>query len=100
MKQFEEIVQEENLYPHWVAQPNRAGQPRTPIQPYLWSWKHLRRRMLQVGDMIPLGGEGAERRVLTLHNPGLPAGKMGTTHTLVAAIQMIHGNEVASSRRR
>lgn len=99
LKQFEEIVQEENLYPHWVAQPNRAGQPRTPIQPYLWSWEHLRRRMFQVGDLIPLGGEGAERRALTLHNPGLPAGKMGTTHTLVAAIQMIHGNEFAPSHR-
>ncbi len=99
LQQFEEIVKGEHLYPHWVARANRARELRTPIQPYLWSWKLLRRRMLQVGDLIPLGKKGAERRALTLRNPSLPEGRMGTTHTLVAAVQMVHGTEVAPSHR-
>jgi gentisate 1,2-dioxygenase len=46
-----------------------------------------------------VGRKGAERRVLTLQNPGFPPAAMGTTETLVAAVQFIHGNEVAPSHR-
>ena len=99
LTEFEELVRNEHLYPLWVARGDRASHLRTPIQPQLWSWEHLRKRMLQVGELIPLGKEGAERRVLTLHNPGLSMERMGTTHTLVAAVQMIHGTEVAPSHR-
>ncbi len=99
LPEFEELVRGEYLYPLWVARVNRATELRTPIKPHLWSWKHLRRRMFQIGELIPLGKEGADRRALTLRNPGLPITRMGTTHTLVAAVQMIHGTEVAPSHR-
>ncbi len=99
LQQYEETVRGEHLYPLWVATAERANDARTPIQPHVWSWKHLRRRILQAGDLIPVGKKGAERRALTLHNPRLPRGTMGITHTLVAAIQMVHGTEVAPSHR-
>jgi gentisate 1,2-dioxygenase len=57
------------------------------------------RRILQSLKLIPLGVEGAERRVLTLRNPGIPLPRLGTTHTLIAAIQVIAGTEVAPSHR-
>ncbi len=99
LRQFEETVREEHLYPLWVATTEREGRLRTPIQAHVWSWAHMRQRILQAGELIPIGKEGAERRTLTLHNPGLPPDRMGTTHTLVAAIQMVHGTEVAPSHR-
>ncbi len=99
LREFEETVRTEHLYPLWVATAERASRPRTPIQPHVWPWKHLRRRILEAGDLIPVGGEGADRRVLTLHNPGLPGNWVGTTHTLLASIQMLHGTEVAPSHR-
>lgn len=99
LQQFEGTVRGEHLYPLWVATAERSGRVRTPIRPHVWSWQHLRRRILEAGDLIPVGKKGAERRALTLHNPGLPPDIMGTTHTLVMAIQMIHGKEVAPSHR-
>ncbi len=98
LEQFQETVLQEQLTPLWMRPEGAQQEPRTPIRPYLWRWQHLRHRILQAGDLIPLGGKGAERRVLTLRNPGVPSG-LGTTHTLIAAIQLIYGTEQAPSHR-
>lgn len=105
LEQFQDLVMEENLRPLWMAvrqgpegrSPFNVPAPRS--KPYLWQWQHIRERMFQAAELIPVGREGAERRVLTLQNPGLPPAAMGTTETLVAAVQFIHGNEVAPSHR-
>lgn len=106
---FQDAVLEENLQPLWMTtgaprprgpgmeEPRRRG-PITRVEPHLWRWEHLRSRMFQAAGLIAVG-EGANRRVLMLHNPGLPPGVTGTTQTLVAAVQFIHGNEVAPSHR-
>ena len=73
-------------------------EPRTHIQPYLWRWKELRQRVTQSLKLIPLGGEGAERRVLTLRNPGIPVPRMGTTHTLDCGDPVIAGTVAPSHR--
>ena len=39
---------------------------------------------------MPVGSSDAERRVLTLQNPSIPSGR-GSTQTIQAAVQMIHG---------
>ncbi|HEX9879396.1 MAG TPA: hypothetical protein VGB25_04295, partial [Candidatus Binatia bacterium] len=49
LEQLEEIVKGEHLSPLWVARANRATELRTPIEPYLWRWKHVRHRMTQIG---------------------------------------------------
>jgi gentisate 1,2-dioxygenase len=99
LEQFQETVLQEQLTPLWMAATGQFREPRTHVEPYLWRWKGLRERMMQALELIPLGGEGAERRVLTLRNPGVPVSRMGTTHTLIAAIQIIAGTEVAPSHR-
>jgi gentisate 1,2-dioxygenase len=92
---FEDLVQEEQLSPLWKAMRGDRGR----LQPHLWRWQHVRQRMFQAADLIPVGKEGAHRRVLLLQNPGVPRGVMGTTQTLVIGIQFIHGKEVAPSHR-
>ena len=99
LEQFQETVLQEQLTPLWMGAVGQLREPRTHIEPYLWRWKELRQRVLQSLKLIPLGVEGAERRVLTLRNPGIPVARIGTTHTLIAAIQVIAGTEVAPSHR-
>ena len=99
LEQFQETVLQEQLTPLWMGAVGQLREPRTHIEPYLWRWKELRQRVLQSLKLIPLGVEGAERRVLTLRNPGIPVPRIGTTHTLIAAIQVIAGTEVAPSHR-
>lgn len=99
LEEFQKIVLREQMAPLWLAQIPRFEEPRSDLQPHLWRWQQLRHRILQAGRLIPLGEKGADRRALTLRNPGLPAGRMGTTHTLIAAVQLMHGTEVAPSHR-
>jgi gentisate 1,2-dioxygenase len=100
LETFQELVIQENLPPLWMAPLGGLNEPSTYIQPYLWRWQHVRERMLQAGELIPLGGKGAERRVLLLRNPGVPADRPpATTHTLITAVQLVHGTEIAPSHR-
>jgi len=99
LEQFQETVLQEQLTPLWMGAVGQLREPHTHIEPFLWRWKELRHRVTQSLGLIPLGVEGAERRVLTLRNPGVPVPRMGTTHTLIAAIQIIAGTEVAPSHR-
>ena len=72
LEEFQETVLQEQLTPLWMGALGQLREPRTQIQPYLWRWKEVRQRVLQSLKLIPLGVEGAERRVLTLRNPGVP----------------------------
>jgi gentisate 1,2-dioxygenase len=98
-EQFVETVRGEHLNPLWLAPRDGLKAPRTHVVPYLWRWQHIKKRMLQAGELVPIGVAAAERRVLTLQNPGNPKGVMGTTHTLIAAVQLVHGTEQAPSHR-
>src|SRR5262245_63035420 len=64
LDQFQETVLQEQLTPLWMAATGQFREPRTHVEPYLWRWKGLRERMMQALELIPLGGKGAERRVL------------------------------------
>ena len=91
---FEQAATQEHLVPLWTVRRRLAG-----AEPYLWRWPHVRQRILQAADLVPLGGQGAERRVLLMLNPGLPADRTATTETLLASVQLIHGREMAPSHR-
>lgn len=87
-----------NLNGLWrVGQQVLHPEPRPAMQAHIWRWADVRPLMLRAGDLIDLD-HGAERRVLVLLNPGL-SGRFGTTHTLVAAIQMIKPGEIAPTHR-
>jgi hypothetical protein len=70
-------------------------EPVPDCDPVFWSYADdIRPALLEAGELI--SAEEAERRVLILNNPRLPR---GTTKTLVGAIQMIKGGEIAPAHR-
>ena len=86
-----------NTGPLWTyLQSALTSEPRTKVVPYLWSWEQLRPQVLRAGELV--SAEEAERRVIMLLNPGLE-GKIATTQTLYAGIQLILPGEVARTHR-
>src|SRR5258707_15770123 len=82
---FQDAVIREHLPPLWMAPLGGLREPQTHIRPYLWRWQQVRQRMLQAGELIPLGSSGAGRRGLLLANPGAPPHRPAApTHTLFA----------------
>lgn len=99
LDEFARAVRAEDLEPLWLQIGDLfSAEPTTPIQPYLWAWETVRARMLQAGELMPLGNEGAARRVLALKNPGARVG-LATTQTLSAAVQLVHPGELAPAHR-
>lgn len=96
---FEERIQREHLRPLWRLRPPGAHiEPNSKQKGHHWAWSKLRSRILEAGQLVPLGAEGSDRRVLVLQNPHggeAPA----TTRSLVAAIQLVHGRERAPVHR-
>lgn len=69
--------------------------PRPAGAPHLWQWSTVRAKLLDACEAMPQSFTA--RRALTFANPGLP--KPGTTHTIIAAIQMVLPHEVAWAHR-
>ena len=70
--------------------------PKSPAQPYRWTYATAREFLMRAGDLI--SAEQAERRVLILENPGLP-GQSAVTSSLYAGLQLILPGEVAPCHR-
>ena len=68
-------------------------EPRTKSLPYIWKWSDVRPRVLRSGELVT--AEEAERRVLMLLNPAVPAEKMVAVGTLYAGVQLILPGEIA-----
>ena len=77
----------------WRAN-TQTPEPRTAVQPHVWRWEEVRQLLVCAGELITVDRD-RERRVLELVNPGL-GGRSIATHTLIAAVQMIHPGEVAA----
>lgn len=71
-------------------------QPRAIETPFYWSWNTLKAFGEIAADQV--GTEHAERRVLVLANPAF-GGKLATTGTLNAAIQILTPGETAQPHR-
>ncbi|MBV8086858.1 MAG: cupin domain-containing protein [Chloroflexi bacterium] len=98
LEAFYEQVKGESLRPLWLNPPNPA-EPSGQVQPYLWPWQTVRASMLEACEVMPLGEEGADRRVLTMVNPTMPPHSAGPTRTLTAAVQLVKPGEEAPSHR-
>jgi gentisate 1,2-dioxygenase len=86
-----------SLSPLWLAQENLlTDEPRVKALPFRWRWQELRPLALQAAELV--GTEQAERRVLMLLNPGLE-GRVATTTTLYAGIQIVMPGEFARAHR-
>ncbi len=68
----------------------------TATQPRLWRWRDIEPLLRQSPDYLS-PHRGAERRVLRLHNPGVP--ERTVAHSLVLAIQYLLPDEVAPAHR-
>ncbi len=99
LNEFYAQVEALHLRPLWLHPTGGLPhEPDTVVQPFLWRWADVRASILRAGELVPVGREGADRRVLTLVNPTVPGGR-GTTRTLGAAVQLIYPGERAPSHR-
>lgn len=68
-------------------------EPRVQSVAHLWPWREVRPRVMRSGELVT--AEEAERRVLMLLNPGLPADQIKVVGNLYAGIQLILPGEIA-----
>jgi len=94
---FYEEVKQAHLLPLWKISTLLTPEPRSPVAPYVWRRSRYLPLMLQAGELAPVE-RGGERRALQLSNPGLD-GDWATTHTLVAAVQLLKPGERAPAHR-
>ena len=96
-QRYYEELDELSVVPLWrLEDPTGVRSPAT-IRPYVWHWSDLQPRLMRTTELVDLES-GAERRVLTMVNPGMRP-LAGATHTLVASLQLILPGEVAPAHR-
>jgi len=93
---FYEAVDRAHMLPLWKLGSMLTTEPKSPVVPYIWRRSRYMPLMLQAGEIAPVE-RGGERRALQLSNPGL--GDWATTHTLVAAVQLLKPGERAPAHR-
>src|SRR5229473_1470855 len=99
LRSFYEDVRSIALEPLWVISANvNTVEPTREVQPWIWRWRDVRPRMIQAGELMGVGHEGADRRVLTMKNPSNTR-ELGTSRTLVSAVQMVYPGEEAPTHR-
>jgi gentisate 1,2-dioxygenase len=99
LRSFHEDVRSIALEPLWVISANvNTVEPTREVQPWIWRWRDVRPRMIQAGELMGVGHEGADRRVLTMKNPSNTR-ELGTSRTLVSAVQMVYPGEEAPTHR-
>ncbi|HSV78134.1 MAG TPA: gentisate 1,2-dioxygenase [Ramlibacter sp.] len=84
------------LTPLWrVMAETIPHEPAPTCAPAFWRYaRDIRPYLMEAGELI--SAEEAQRRVLILNNRSLPK---GTTRTLLCALQMIKGGEIAPAHR-
>jgi gentisate 1,2-dioxygenase len=89
-------IAERGLTPLWTIMEQAVpSEPLPNCEPAFWNFADdIRPALLEAGELI--SAEEAQRRVLVLNNPAL---ERGTTKTLLCAIQMIKGGEIAPAHR-
>ncbi|HUK02503.1 MAG TPA: cupin domain-containing protein [Steroidobacteraceae bacterium] len=97
LEQFQRELPQHHLAPLWeVLRTLTPREPASPAVPALWKAAMLREQLHAAGRLITAAQ--AERRVLVLENPGLPAQSRATT-SLYAGVQLILPGERARSHR-
>ena len=94
LQDFYAQLQEQHVTPAWISG-GVSVEPRSTAVPAVWHWRDLRPQAMRAAQLV--GTEQAERRVLRLHNPGLPGAS--ASNTLVANIQIVMPGEIARAHR-
>ena len=91
---LEERFKQASVLPLWFhVGLASAHEPRATEKACMWSWRELKSLGNTIGDEV--SGFDAERRVLVLANPGF-GGRLATTGTLNAALQVLNPDETAA----
>src|SRR5215211_7515580 len=94
LQDFYAQLQVQHVTPAWISG-GVSVEPRSKAMPAVWHWRDLRPQAMRAAELV--GTEQAERRVLRLHNPGLPG--VSASNTLVANIQIVMPGEIARAHR-
>ena len=97
LNSYYEELQTHSLAPLWTVQEqNLIKEPKSKAVPHIWPWKELRPQALRAAELV--GTQDAERRVLMLLNPAI-SGRIATTNSLFAGLQIVLPGEAARAHR-
>src|SRR5438132_9324818 len=94
LEDYYEQPRAQHVTPAWIGG-GISVEPQSQAVPYLWHWRDLRPQAMRAAELV--GTQQAERRVLRLTNPKLPAASASAT--LVANIQIVMPGEIARAHR-
>src|SRR5262252_5172466 len=92
LEQYLALVQQAGLDAPWARPGPLIQSKQTPVQPCLWRWAEIEPLLKRSADFVA-PGQGTERRILRLANPGVT--ERTSTHTLSVAVQYLLPGEVA-----
>ena len=99
LEEFTRTLNAQNLRGQWQSEEilQRATDGPTPAgTPFIWPWEQVHRALVEACAVMP--ESQTARRNISFANPGL-APFVGTSHTIVAGIQMVLPGEVAWAHR-
>jgi 1-hydroxy-2-naphthoate dioxygenase len=101
LEEFNKVLAERNLTGQWQADEllQRAKDGPKPIgSAFLWKWQLIYGSLLEACDVLT--EQSTQRRNISFLNPGLlKSGRFGTSHTIVAGMQMVMPGEAAYAHR-
>ena len=96
LEQYLALVQAAGLDAPWSRPGPLIESKKTHVQPRVWRWAEIEPLLRRSADFVA-PGQGTERRILRLANPGVP--ERTSTHTLSVAVQYLLPGEVAPAHR-
>jgi len=96
LEQYLVLVQAAGLDAPWSRPGPLIEAKRTRVQPCVWRWAQIEPLLERSADFVA-PGQGTERRILRLANPGVP--ERTSTHTLSVAVQYLLPGEIAPAHR-
>ena len=92
MEEYAAWVGEVGLDAPWSRPGPLIASKASKVEPFIWRWADIAPRLERSPDfMAP--GEGGERRILRLANPGVP--ELTSAHTMSVAVQYLLPGETA-----
>lgn len=98
LDEFYEVLGRNHYEPLWTIKGALTPEPITAMVPRVWRYEEVRALISRAGELI--SAEDAERRALSLKNPGTADYEISrATDTLWAAVQMVLPGEIAPAHR-
>ena len=96
-REYYDAMESDHMVALWQIGEAADTVSRETVVPYVWRRANYYPHVVRSGELMQYS-PGAERRAVRFVNPGMRE-RSGTTHTLVAAIQLLLPGEVAAAHR-